>query len=62
MWNTLLREHSRERYHSRLCFFYLFPLTHRLVLHALEAGECLSAFKIPDTVLYEQTVPGIFYC
>ena len=23
------------------------PLTHRLVLRALEAGECLSAFKIP---------------
>ncbi|MEC4630590.1 hypothetical protein VSS86_22940, partial [Bacillus safensis] len=22
------------------------PLTHRLVLRALEAGECLSAFKI----------------
>ncbi len=66
MWNTLLREHSREFIRSRLCFLYLFPLSKADIRNPLRyllmnAVTSRPAFKIPDTLLYEQTVPGIFY-
>ena len=40
----ILQDHRRHIWFE--CIVHLLsPLTRRLVLHALEAGECLSAFK-----------------